>query len=155
MTLRPTGEDSLRWRAQNLIDAAEDIDRASGIERETALSGRHRTLWNAYRRELREAEHWAKERRRTAVRLGDDPAMSPVAARLSRRSDIHPYLVHVVRDYWLRTTALNEQLTADERIRPEQFLLGELLRSGDDDLVALVVELPYWPIGLDADGHWM
>ena len=37
----------------------------------------------------------------------------------------------------------------------EEFLLGELLRGGHEDLAEFISGLPYWPIGMDADGRWV
>lgn len=66
----------------------------------------------------------------------------------------HPKVIWIVRTYWENCEALNRDLSGQDRVYPEDFLLRWLREAGHDELVRLVTCMPYWPIGLDADGNW-
>jgi len=67
-----------------------------------------------------------------------------------------PQLVWVLRTFWLECAELNEQSPPDLRVPPQVFLLGWLIREGGHELTLQVLGgMPYWPIGLDADGNWV
>jgi hypothetical protein len=65
-----------------------------------------------------------------------------------------PEVVWFFRTYWLAFDRLNLSLAPAERVRPEHALLGWLVEEGHDDYVRLLTCMPYWPIGLDAEGNW-
>lgn len=60
----------------------------------------------------------------------------------------HPMVVWIVREFWLLAVRDAPSL------RPESVLLRWLIEAGETELVRLVACMPYWPIGLDADGDW-
>lgn len=61
--------------------------------------------------------------------------------------------VEVVRHYWLECAG-TPQDGADARIRPQDVLLKWPRDLRKDEVVAVLTAMPYWPIGLDADGNW-
>jgi hypothetical protein len=65
-----------------------------------------------------------------------------------------PEVVTLVRDIWLRCTALNATLDEVDRVPPEVLLLGWLVDGKHDDFVTLITCIPYWPLGLDENGNW-
>jgi hypothetical protein len=65
-----------------------------------------------------------------------------------------PEVVFVVRDYWLRTVALNETDRQHTGVAPQVLLLGWLPGNAHPDLYSVLTAMPYWPIGLDENGNW-
>jgi hypothetical protein len=65
-----------------------------------------------------------------------------------------PELVWVVRSFWLECVAINEETPESERVPPEVFLLHWLTQDQRTDAVEVLTGMPYWPIGLDADGRF-
>jgi hypothetical protein len=67
-----------------------------------------------------------------------------------------PFFVALVRRYWLACDALNKSTSAERSVRPEQFLLGWLQSApASDEMVAVLACMPYWPMGIDAEGRWI
>ncbi|WP_295076492.1 hypothetical protein [Tabrizicola sp.] len=66
----------------------------------------------------------------------------------------HPYLVWLVRNYWLACDEIGQELPDAEKVRPEVFLLAWLQEDGRREYVQLLTAMPYWPIGLDENGNW-
>ncbi len=67
----------------------------------------------------------------------------------------YPGIVALVRDYWLECDRLNHEVDESERVPPWVFLLGWLLTGEYEQCVSVLACMPYWPIGLDADGQWV
>ncbi|RUV32714.1 MAG: hypothetical protein EOQ39_12570 [Mesorhizobium sp.] len=65
-----------------------------------------------------------------------------------------PYVVWVVRKFWLSLETINETLQPGERVAPDKFLLQWLIDANETELVRLIACMPYWPIGIDENGHW-
>ncbi len=65
-----------------------------------------------------------------------------------------PEVVWFVRSYWMAFDKLNTELPEGERVPPAVALLGWLVDGDHDDYVRLLTCMPYWPIGLDAEGNW-
>jgi hypothetical protein len=85
---------------------------------------------------------------RTAA-LGEARAGNPTAPAS------HSAVIAVLRAYWLQCAALNESVAPEDRVPPEQLVLGWLLESGHADLAELLGWLTYLPVGLDQTGHWV
>lgn len=66
----------------------------------------------------------------------------------------HEALISVVRRYWLAAVDLSRDLPPDQRMLPEDFLLSGLDRTRDRRSVLILTAMPYWPIGIDAQGRW-
>lgn len=64
-----------------------------------------------------------------------------------------PRIVWILRMVWMRCDELNREFP-DHAIRPEYLMVQWLVDAGQTDLVRLLCCMPYWPIGLDADGNW-
>ena len=65
-----------------------------------------------------------------------------------------PEVVWFVRTYWLEFDDLNRKLPPKDRVPPQVAMLGWLVDDGHDEYVRLLTCMPYWPIGLDAEGNW-
>ncbi len=65
-----------------------------------------------------------------------------------------PELIWVVRNFWIECVAINEETPELQRVPPEVFLLHWLVQEQHTDAVAVLTGMPYWPIGLSADGRW-
>jgi hypothetical protein len=69
----------------------------------------------------------------------------------------HASVIGAIRRNWLRCATMNASVRAEQRVPPEQFMLGWLVETNQIDLVTLLVPLPYWPVGLDLreKDQWM
>ncbi|KIG12825.1 hypothetical protein DB30_00988 [Enhygromyxa salina] len=66
-----------------------------------------------------------------------------------------PHVIGVIRAYWLACEAINAKLPHSARVAPERMLLAWLVDGRHDSWVRLLTAMPYWPIGLDAEGRWV
>ena len=64
-----------------------------------------------------------------------------------------PRIVWILRLVWMRCDRLNHA-DPSNAIRPEYLMVQWLVDAGKSDLARLLSCMPYWPIGLDADGNW-
>ena len=123
---------------------------------------RSRALYLAYRRDLeaalRLAERWWSgvvkraspglfSRKKDALSCAYEAAFAGPASCLE--------LLGVVHGYWVSCVELNATLAEAVRIPPEVMLLHWLLDGKHDSWVQCLTGMPYWPIGLDADGRWV
>jgi hypothetical protein len=60
-----------------------------------------------------------------------------------------------IRRYWLKCVEANDDVPQDKRVPPEQFVLEWAANAGAFDIVDLIVQLTYFPVGLDQDGRWV
>lgn len=65
-----------------------------------------------------------------------------------------PEFVWFIRRFWLDCDALNKKLPLEKRVAPEVVLLKWLIDTGEQDYLQLITCMPYWPIGLNAQGDW-
>lgn len=119
-----------------------------------------RKLFEGYRKLIRqayrEAEPWwrdtvAAERRRTS---SDEDALAEAFDKRAAGAASYPRVVWVVRMIWLECCRRNDAAPDEEKIRPEYLMVQWLIDAGETELVRLIACMPYWPIGLDADGNW-
>ena len=68
---------------------------------------------------------------------------------------VDPHVIGVIRAYWLACEAINATLPLCARVAPERMLLAWLVDGRHDSWVRLLTAMPYWPIGLDAEGRWV
>lgn len=66
----------------------------------------------------------------------------------------YPPAVLFFRTFWLRCDELNVRLPIEDRIPPQTLMLQWLVDDQKTDFVTLLTCMPYWPMGLDADGRW-
>ena len=64
-----------------------------------------------------------------------------------------PYILGAIREHWLACAASNERDPA-HRVEPSE-LIFKWLEQVRPDLAEIIAELPYWPIGTDAEGRWI
>ncbi len=158
------GATTSDWRskADALIQAARDVRNELAPRPSSKRVGpRHRKLFDQYVKDLRRAQEWALSWWTSMIRteLQATPDQRDAERNVSRRNPVGPVahvgVIYVLRRYWLDCVALNREVPAAEQVQPEDFLLGFLLYSSYGDLGRFVAQLPYWPIGLDADGNWI
>jgi hypothetical protein len=128
-----------------------------------AASPEHQQLFHTYRREIAAAatqairewdaeidwltQHEAKPEQAIRERWMSTPA-GPAA---------RPFFVALIRKFWLTCDALNARVPTQRAVPPEAFMvtwLRETLPAGADALRVLAC-VPYWPLGMDEDGHWL
>lgn len=118
-----------------------------------------RRLFGAYRKLLRqayvEAVPWWEGTVAARARDGRTEEEALAAAFNDRMAGpaSYPRVVWIVRAIWLEAAILNRRAPA-ARVRPETVLLGWLVEAGETELVRLLACMPYWPVGLDAEGNW-
>ena len=125
-------------------------------------SSEHRALFERYAAELkpvaRRAEAvWDHEVEKLTEQSGDRKlALREQALRMPAGPAARPYLVEIIRRYWLACDALNKNLPVEQAVAPETFLLGWLVNEmPEDPAVKMMATLPHWPMGLDQDGNWL
>ncbi len=150
-----------RDRAAALIEFVSDITGETPPPPRPSWPKPHLSLFEQYvadlRRARQEAQTWWNGMISAVRQRGGDQEEAarfvkrrfPVGAVCAKR------VIGVVRHYWLACAALNAAAAPADRVPPEQFLLGRLIGTRDQDLAEFVSALPYWPIGMDADGNWV
>lgn len=155
-------EASWRDRAEGLMQAARDIrDEGPPLRRASlgVLGPTEQALFQAYLTALGAARDWAETWWRSVN--GTEAGRSPPVEAARRLADAyplgpsaHPAVIAVLRAYWIACMRLDEARSGGLRLQPEELLLGLLITGGHDELAAFVARLPYWPIGMDAEGNW-
>ncbi|MBN9035195.1 MAG: hypothetical protein J0H53_03915 [Rhizobiales bacterium] len=146
---------------RRLLSAPSDIEpRDYPVLRREAAPQAFQALYDEYRERLWRAHlvavPWWEDTIRAQERLGRSRAEA-VDVSFDKRiagAAAHPAVVHVLRECWLRCVELCEAYPGRE-VAPETLLLQWLADAGETDLVAVVTCMPYWPIGMDADGNWV
>lgn len=142
-------------------DVADWVEGHQGRPRPLATA--HPALSAVYARYLADlpdayevADDWWKRCVGAQLDLGLAPEAALRAAYEKRVAGpaSEPTVVWFVRASWLAVDRANRVLSAEDRVPPEHVLLGWLVEEGRDDYVRLLTCMPYWPIGLDADGNW-
>ncbi|MFY2556012.1 hypothetical protein ACN469_00055 [Corallococcus terminator] len=126
-----------------------------------AASVGHRALFKEYEEFLEAAmliafDLW-EGRIQVRVERGLDPdaALNDAYSTFFAGPAACPQLVWVLRTYWLKCVALNRTVPPDERVPPQVLLFGWVMQAGQDDWVQVLTAMTYWPMGIDADGHWV
>lgn len=125
----------------------------------------HRLAHQAYLRDLEralvEAERWwtAQLDAREDRGLSGEAALADCYAAHPIGPASHPRVLGVIQAYWVLCEEINGILRSTGRaverlVAPEQLLLDWLRDGHRDSWVDALTALPYWPIGLDADGRW-
>lgn len=127
-------------------------------------TGRHRVLFEQYVSELtpsvRSAQEWFEGLIEVEEERTQDRAQAEEAVR--GRRPVGPVadggVIAVVRKFWLDCAAINDEvdgIRTGEAVAPEDFILTWLLQEGYEELAEFLSSLPFWPMGLDPDGHWV
>ena len=152
-------EDGKRRLMEQPSDVAPRIPGGMALRRDAAPAP-HARLHDDYLGDLRTAlslaEPWWEGTIEAQERLGlsRDDALDAAFTRRAAGAASHPRVVWIVRTYWLQVEELNAAAAPEDRVYPEVFLLKWLIDAGHDDLVTLLACMPYWPMGLTADGRW-
>jgi hypothetical protein len=122
----------------------------------------HVNLFNEYRRNLKKSVNeavysWIKLIRsiQEDQHLSEKEAVNSAYNRALAGPAGSRYIIWVLRKYWLECEALNQTLPREQWVPPEVFLLNWLLDGAYEEEVAVLSQLPFWPIGLDKDGRWV
>jgi hypothetical protein len=148
-------------RAQSLLEAVRDVAPPGHPPGGAAGSAQHRALFEQYLKKLgrakRSADQWWLGLIDTEVKhtRNRDRAIANVKERRPIGPVSHPEVTGTVRKFWLACAALNEEVAIAERVAPEDFILGWMLRLGHDDLAKFLSGYPFWPVGMDWDGNWI
>lgn len=149
---------------RRLLTAPRDLPpsapwRDPPIEKAEASDG-HRDAYDRYLEALEPAleiaEQWwnGMMGRFTDQGVSVEDAMNQVYQTTFAGPAALPDLVWVVRTYWLECVAINESLPEPQRVPPEVFLLYWLVQDRRTEAVQVLSGMPYWPIGLSAEGCW-
>ena len=85
-------------------------------------------------------------------------ATSDVAGRWRAGPSSHPFIIGVLRTFFLRCEALNVTLETqgqDDDLVPPHVFITEWLLDDYEDLAVFIADLPYWPLGLSAHDDWV
>jgi hypothetical protein len=122
----------------------------------------HRLAHAAYLRELEraliEAERWwTRELLHRELRgLTRAQALDDLFARHRAGLVGHPRVLGVIQAYWVLCHEINHALVDQKRhVGPEHLLLGWMRDGRRESWLEILSALPYWPVGLDADGRWV
>lgn len=148
-----------------LLNGPKDIERwdahIASNSKDTA-SPEHQDLFERYCSDLRPAVRQAKETWIGEVNGWASEGRTPREADKEMWTTYpagpaaQPFFVALVRRYWLACDALNKATANEQAVRPEQFLLDWLLADpAQEEIVAVLACMPYWPLGIDAKGHWI
>jgi hypothetical protein len=155
---------TLEERIQDLTAAVRDVllGGSEGPVRSIAVArAEHRSLFNTYVRELREAKKNAESWWQGLIdseesRIGNrHEAETNVRLRRPAGYVVHPGVIDTIRRFWLGCLRTNDTLPTQDRVAPETFVLRWLEQEGEHDLADFVSALPYWPMGMDEQGKWI
>jgi len=140
-----------------LLSAPADLRPTNSTPRPNSV---HVAAHRAYCRDLEhaliEAERWWRGlvRDSTSQGRGDDEALEDAYAFCIAGPAGHGQVLGVLQTYWALCEQLDATLPAEQYVAPELFLLDWLRDGKHESWVRILSGLPYWPIGLDAEGNW-
>jgi hypothetical protein len=150
-----------RSRVDALLQAGRDIREEPSRQVAVRLGPAHAALHTEYVRDLRKAKQWAESWWQSVIKTETTRAENAAAAERQVRARFpgrpvgHGSVIAALRKYWLACDSINETSPPDEWMAAEEFLLGTLVGSPDQDLAEFLADLQYWPIGMDANGRWV
>ena len=157
-------EEGMNEGISRMLTAPHDLALAGAAVIESSpplkqASDAHRKLFARYRKDLKrvldDAVQWWDHR----TEAFKEELGNAKQARMANWREFpagpasDPYTVAVIRKYWLACDALNAQ--AVPPVAPEALLLQWVVDEGDMATAELLSAMPYWPVGLDADGAWL
>jgi hypothetical protein len=124
-----------------------------------AQGDKHEALMAAYIDALRQARAEALRNRENDFRnlvesFDGNEARAREAAAEAAPPSTDPYVIAVIREYWLAVDALNATVPANARVEPLDFVFGQLARRAPE-LYEFLSTLPFWPMGQDEQGRWV
>jgi hypothetical protein len=113
------------------------------------------------RQAMRGAHAWWNAMVTMRMKEGLDQLAAELVVR--RRYPMGPCVdrgvIGVLRAYWLACEETNRRSTAagsgECHMWPEDFVLGAWVKSPFSDVAEFLSQLPYWPMGMDAEGQWI
>ena len=156
--------ERVRRGIQRLMTAPKDVarwDEEAGDFMRSEVSMAYTVLFEQYRVALREAVAaalavWQQELAGVAQESRSQKhAIREIWIRFPAGPASDPRLVALIRRYWLLCDGLNREQTTERMVTPEMFLLGWLVEEREMQLVSVLAGMPYWPMGLDAQGSWL
>jgi hypothetical protein len=124
------------------------------------MENSHERLFRAYVRELREAklaaEAWWKKLIASEMQssVSRNDALISVKKRWPIGPCAHPFVLAVLRKYWLECEAINRKVSElgdeagdEESVSPIIFLCDYLMDGKNEKLAAFIAPINYWPIG--------
>jgi hypothetical protein len=150
---------------ERLLGAGADLrPRASAATNDLSLAeadDTHQLAHAAYLRDLEraliEAERsWARElAHREARGSTREQALDDLHLRQRAGMAGHPRVLGVLQAYWALCHEINHALVDSTRhVAPETLLLSWTRDGRRESWLEILSALPYWPVGLDADGRW-
>jgi hypothetical protein len=157
--------DRIRKGIHRLLEAPRDVprwDRHLGDPGKQGASASHIALFDVYAAELgpaarRAEEIWDREIVFRAARSPHEDARIQHWMEYPAGPAAQPFMVALIRKSWLRCDGLNKTVPPQQAVAPEVLMLKWLAdeRGPDDVAVKVITCMPYWPLGLDKDGHWV
>jgi hypothetical protein len=128
----------------------------------------YKALFAQYRKDLRWAYNVAKERHdRLVRRYRDEEGIDEEEAHARVVAEDGPMahegqVIYVVRKYWLEVARIKKEIQETNPdsgwLEPLAFLVERLEEEADDDededLLEMLEEMAYWPIGLNEQDEW-
>lgn len=153
-------ESSYRRLLAAPLDLAPAVAVSPGLTTVASAAAPHRDIFLRYLVEiesaLAEAEPWWQGIVDKAVEREESAEDGLLAAYSQRPAGpaAHGDIVGAVRRAWLEADAVNRTLPEPQRIPPQDLVLRWPAELARGEIVAVLTCMPYWPIGLDADGNW-
>lgn len=156
--------DDWQQRVEDLLQAARDVAPMGHPLRGGAGSGRHRALFHQYIGELTPAVRSAQEWFEGLIEVEEERTLDRAQAEetVNERRPVGPVadggVIAVVRKFWLDCAAINDEIDGTrtgEAVAPEDFILAWPVQEGHPELAEFLSSFPFWPMGLDHDGHWV
>jgi len=156
---RPHTSNGENRLLQMMIDVGIHVELARQDRAYDNASDAHQKLFDGYvpllRQGYKEALPWWEGTVRSAGRSGkiDEESLEEAYDARMAGPASDPRIVWIVRLIWLKCCKINES-EPFHAIRPEYLMVRWLIDAGENELVRLLACMPYWPIGLNADGNW-
>jgi hypothetical protein len=145
---------------ERLLSAPSDLRTTPMPARTRANSPSHERLFLAYEHQLAvalvEATSWWQgllEQRRKR-KLSPKKVVQNAYEFCIAGPAGHEQVLGVIQTYWVLCEQLNAGLPPVHRVAPETMLLDWLRDGKHESWVRMLAGMPYWPIGIDTDGHW-
>lgn len=153
-------EPSYRRLLAAPLDLAPAVAVPPGPTTVASASAPHQEVFLRYlvevEKALAEAEPWwqgivdnAVEREESA----EDGLLTAYSQRPAGPA-AHGDVVGAVRRAWLEADGVNRTLPEPQRVPPQDLVLRWPAELARGEIVTVLTGMPYWPLGLDADGNW-